>query len=248
VRLHLLVSLGLALCQAGRASAAGINVSPVQLHLSKDESKSQLDVKNDGAEPTRFQLSVMVWNEDPVKGMQLTPTQDIVFFPTLLTLKPGEQRAVRVGALPQQFGLVEKTYRLFVEELPAAEKPGQSSQVRVLTRVGIPIFLAPSRKLETSQVDLKLAPPGVEADVRNTGNVHLRVMNLTLKAFDAAGAPLLEKTQQGWYVLANGHKAYRFDVPEGTCAKVRRLIVSVHTDDERTISQALDSPTGTCGK
>lgn len=244
----LLFSVGLALCQAGRASATGLNVSPVQLFLSKDESKTQLTVKNEGTEPVRFQLNMYAWSEDPVKGMQLTRSQDVVFFPALLTLKPNEERAVRVGVTPQQFGLVEKTYRIFVEELPDAEKPGGRSQVRVLTRVGVPIFLAPTRKLDGTEMVLRRERDGVEADFRNTGNVHVRLLSLQLKAFDAKGETVLEKQQQGWYVLAGGHKPYRFEVPAGTCAKVRRLIVVAHGDDERTFSQALETPGGACGK
>jgi len=244
----LIFTLGLALCQAERASATGLNVSPVQLYLSKDESKTQVTVKNESDEAVRFQLSMFTWREDPAKGMQLEPSTDIVFFPALLTLKPGEERAVRVGALPAQFGLIEKTYRLFVEELPPAEKPAQRSQVRVLTRVGIPIFLAPSRKLDATVVHLERKGSGLDADVRNDGNVHVRVSTVQLKAFDAKGAVLFEKQQQGWYVLANGHKSYRFELPEGTCAKARRLIVAARTDDDRTFSQSLDTPQGACGK
>lgn len=228
--------------------ATGINVSPVQLHLTKDESKTQIDVKNDGDEPARFQLSLFVWGEDPDKGMQLQPTQDVVFFPSLLALKAGEQRSVRVGVLPQQFGLVEKTYRLFVEELPGVERPNSRSSVRVLTRVGIPIFLDPVRKLDTAAVELRVQPGAVVTDVRNTGNVHVRVLTVALKAFDAQGTPLIEKQQQGWYILANGRKSYRFELPQGTCAKARRLIASVHTDDDRNFSQALDTPAGACGR
>lgn len=244
----LLSVLGLALCQAERASAAGINVSPVQVELSRDESKAQVLVRNESEEPARFQLSVSAWDEDAEKGMQLTPTQEIVFFPALLTLKPGEQRAVRVGALPAQFGLVEKTYRLFVEELPPPAKPGQRSQVRVLTRVGIPIFLAPSRKLEGTVLELRLDGPAAVAEAKNNGNVHFRVNSVDFKAFDEKGAVLLEKQQQGWYVLANGKKPFRFDLPQGTCGKARRLIAVMHLDDERTYSQALDTPSGACGK
>ena len=243
-----LAVLGLALCQAERASAAGINVSPVQVHLSKDESKAQVQVRNESDEPARFQLGVSAWGEDPQKGMQLTPTQDIVFFPALLSLKPGEQRAVRVGVLPAQFGLVEKTYRLFVEELPPAAKPGQRSQVRVLTRVGIPIFLGPTRKLEAIALELRLEGAAAVAEAKNGGNVHFRINSVDLKAFDEKGAVVLEKQQQGWYVLANGKKPFRFELPEGTCRKARRLIAVMHLEDDRTYSQALDTPSGACGK
>ena len=51
--------------------------------------------------------------------IELAPTQDVVFFPALLTLKPGEERRIRVGSTAAP-GSIEKTYRIFVEELPAS--------------------------------------------------------------------------------------------------------------------------------
>ncbi|TMA08552.1 MAG: molecular chaperone, partial [Deltaproteobacteria bacterium] len=138
---HIVLALGL-LCGAGRVRASGLNISPVQIWLTPDASKSLLTLRNEGPEDARYQLSVMAWDEDARTGMKLGPTEDILVFPTVLELKVGETRSLRVGSMVP-FGPVEKTYRVFLEELPAPEKPQARSMVRVLTRVGIPIFLAP---------------------------------------------------------------------------------------------------------
>jgi fimbrial chaperone protein len=92
----------------------------------------------------QFQLSVFAWAQSPSGEMQLEPTEDIVFFPTLLTLKPNETRRVRVGSATTQ-EVREKTYRIFVEELPPAGTVAGSG-VRVLTKMGIPIFVRPVKK------------------------------------------------------------------------------------------------------
>src|SRR2546430_9969166 len=130
-----------------RLVAAGLNVSPVQVRLTPEESKALITLRNDGQGETRFQVSAKAWDEDAVKGMVLTPTQDVVFFPALFVLKAGEAKNVRVG-VTVPFGTMERTYRVFIEELPPPEKPSTTSSVRVLTRVGIPVFVAPVKALD----------------------------------------------------------------------------------------------------
>jgi fimbrial chaperone protein len=60
---------------------------------------------------SRISVSVFAWGQGPSGEMQLEPTDDIVFFPTLLTLKPKETRRVRVGSATTQ-DVREKTYRM----------------------------------------------------------------------------------------------------------------------------------------
>ena len=227
--------------------AAGLNVSPVQVRLTPEESKALVTLRNDGAGETRFEVTAKAWDEDAAKGMVLAPTQEVVFFPTLFTLKPGETRNVRVG-VTVPFGPVEKTYRLFIEELPPPEKPSSSSSVRVLTRVGIPVFVAPVKSLD----DVKLSAISVSGgkasiEVRNRGNEHFRVDSVRVEAMAQGGAKLFEKQSSGWYVLAGGHKRYDLELARDACAKVRRLLVTVKTDREEIYQQALDTPGGACG-
>ena len=226
--------------------AAGLNVSPVQVRLTPEESKALITLRNDGGVETRFQVSAVAWDEDAVKGMVLTPTTDVVFFPALFALKAGETRNVRVG-VTVPFGPVEKTYRVFIEELPPPEKPSTTSSVRVLTRVGIPIFVAPQKALN----DVKVSPVALgggkaAVEVRNAGTEHFRVDAVKLEGVAQGGARMFEKQASGWYVLAGGHKKYELEIPREECARVRRLIVSVKTEREEIYQQALDTPGGAC--
>jgi fimbrial chaperone protein len=243
---HLALALGL-LCGAGRVRASGLNISPVQVFLSAETSKSLLTLRNEGPDDARFQVSSMTWDEDARTGMKLAPTDDIVVFPTVLELKVGETKSLRLGAVVP-FGPIEKTYRVFLEELPAPEKPQARSTVRVLTRVGIPVFLAPVKALEDVRLSpVSLAKAGASLDVQNTGNVHLRVESVRLEGFAQGGARLFEKQAQGWYVLAGGHKRYQLEVPKDACARVRRLVLSVKTDKEQVLQEPLETPGGACG-
>jgi fimbrial chaperone protein len=247
VRLAALGLLASGLLLAGRAQGAGLNVSPVQVHLTREAAKALITLRNDGAEANRFQISVSAWDEDPKAGMKLAPTEEVVFFPTLLELKPAETKNVRVGVAG--FGPLEKTYRLFIEELPPAEKPQASrSTVRVLTRVGIPIFAEPHKAVEGHKLSaLQLASGKAALEVQNTGNVHFRVDHVQLEGFAGGGAKVFAQQVQGWYVLAGGHKRYELEVPKDGCSRVRKLVATVKTDKDQAFQQSLETPAGACG-
>ena len=240
------LALGL-LCGAGRVRASGLNLSPVQVWLSQDTSKSLLTLRNEGPEDARYQVSAVAWDEDANTGMKLSPTEDIVAFPLLLELKVGETRSLRIGTVVP-FGPVEKTYRVFLEKLPPPAKPQTRSTVRVLTRVGIPVFLAPVRTLEQHKLSpVTVAGGGASVDVQNHGNVHFRVETVRLEGFGDQGAKVFEKQAQGWYVLAGSHKRYELEIPKDACRKVRKLVVSVKTDKDQVFQEPLETPGGACG-
>ena len=239
------LALGL-LLGAGRARASNLNVSPVQVWLAPDASKSLVTLRNEGSEEARYQVSAMLWDEDAKAGMKLAPTEDIVVFPTVLTLKPGETKSLRVGPVVP-FGPIEKTYRIFVEEMPAPQKVETRATVRVLTRIGIPVFLAPTKAFEDRRVSAELSGKVAAVDVENTGNVHFRINTVRMEALAADGSKLFEKQAQGWYVLAGGHKRYDLEIPRESCGKVRKLVVSVKTESEQVLQKPLETPGGACG-
>jgi fimbrial chaperone protein len=240
------LALGL-LCGAGRVLAAGLNVSPVQVSLTADEPRALITLRNEGDVEQRFQVSAMNWGEDPDKGMVLSPTEEIVFFPALLAVKPGEAKNVRIGTAAPLEGPVERTYRIFVEELPAAPKPEAKPAVRVLTRVGIPVFVAPQKPLEGRRVSaISLAAGKAALEVQNAGNVHFRVELVRLEGQDKSGAKIFETQVAGWYVLAGGRKPYALEIPRADCARTRKLLAVVKAGDQE-LRQSLDTPQGACG-
>ena len=181
----------LALCQIGPAWAANFSINPNRLLFSPKTRSALLTLPNQNPEALRFQLSMFASDQSPTGEMQLTPTADLVVFPTLLTLAPGESRHIRVGpATP--FAATEKTYRIFVEELPPLETPeGGPTGVRVLTRMGIPIFLQPTKVVQQGHIEGMAVRQGkLSFQVKNTGNVHLMEQQVRVKGFGQAGDKL----------------------------------------------------------
>ena len=230
----------------GPARAADFTVNPIQIFLSAQTRSAILTVRNTSSEPLRFQLDAFGWAQDEAGQMQLTPTSEIIFFPRLLALAPNERRIVRVGtSVP--VGPVERTYRIFVEELPPsvrqADPPGQ---VRVLARMGIPIFL----EARVGRAELRLGPPTLRAgrvgfELRNVGTKHAVPEEVRVRGLGAAGESLWERHQAGWYVLAGERRVYEMQVERDDCARTSTIAVEVKIG-EQTLTERLDVTASAC--
>jgi fimbrial chaperone protein len=179
--------------------------------------------------------------------MQLAPTDDIVFFPTLLTLGKGEERKIRIGSATS-FGATEKTYRLFVEELPPAEKPTTPGIVTVLTKMGIPIFLEPAKPIvRASLSELTLTEGAFGFQIQNSGTIHVLPQSIKVRGLGEQGEAVLEREASAWYVLSGGMRLFEVPLPKPECERLRSLVVEVSIGD-KTLREQLQTPSGACGK
>ncbi len=229
------------------ASAAAYTVNPTRVYLSQSAASALMTLKNESTTPLRMQLKAQRWAQSPAGEMQLSPTEDLVIFPTLLTLAPGEQRKIRV-ATAAGFGAVEKSYRLYVEELPPASRDAaEGSSVRILTRMGIPVFLQPSRPVATATLrDVGLSQGKVAFELANTGNTHYIPDGITVRGFSGSGQAVGEWPVDGWYILAGGTRAFAVGIASPACEKVRSVLIEVRVG-ETTIKSPLTTPGGACG-
>jgi fimbrial chaperone protein len=172
-------------------------------------------------------LTAFGWTQSAKGEIELAPTSDVVFFPALLTLKPGEERKVRVGTTAQ-VGAREKTYRIFVEELPSAASTGGGAAVRVLTKMGIPIFLRPA---VTAPAALALETPRL-ADGRlhfalaNDGAVHAVPETITVRG-TRGDEEIFTKAIPGWYILGGGRREFEVELPAADCGRISDVTVQL---------------------
>jgi fimbrial chaperone protein len=214
------------LASAAPVWAAEVQVSPVVVSLSPASRSALVSVRNVGQETARFELQGRSWSQSPSGEMILGPTSDIAIYPPVLTLAPGEDRNVRIGAITP-FGPVEKTYRVFLQEMAPPETPEGAAVVRVLSRIGLPVFLAPARPVErTLLVDLSERGGKVTFRIVNDGTVHVRPTSVKLAALGAAGKVVFETELPAWYVLPGGERAYEAMIPRESCAAIQEFEVS----------------------
>ena len=212
--------------------ASAFKVTPVRVTLSAGSSSTLLTLTNESDMALRFQISAFSWAQEATGEMKLTPTEEILFFPALLSLNAGEERKVRVAAKGAASD-VEKTYRIFFEELPplASASAGEGAQVRILTKMGVPIFVSPGKVSEQGRIDaVRVADGKLLFDVKNSGNVHFSVHGVKVRGLAESGSDVFERQLDGWYVLAGTPRSYELELPADVCSKVKSVVIEAQTD------------------
>lgn len=228
------------------SAASAYTVNPTRVYLSAGTGSALVTLRNESAEPLRMQVTAQRWAQSLDGDIQLSPTEDLIVFPALLTLKPGEERKIRVAAAIG-FGAVEKTYRLYVEELPpTTTEKSEGAAVRILTRMGVPIFLQPARPHAAALLrDLALSDGRVSFQLANTGNSHFLPSSVIVRGFTANGSSVGDWPLNGWYVLAGSARAFSLTLDPPGCERVRSLLVEV-TVEQTVIKSPLTTPGGAC--
>ncbi len=245
-RTMVVVCLGF-LGQATAASAASFSVNPTQLLLSGTAKSALLTLKNETDDAVRFQVTLMAWAQDPDGKMVLEPTEDVVFFPGLLTLGAREERRIRVGLVVAP-AAVERTYRVFVEELPPLENGKPVVGVAMRTKMGIPVFVQPIAVAAQVQLkDVAAANGRVSFRLVNTGTVHFTPESMRVRGIDASGSTVTEQSPESWYVLAGGRRDFDLAVPAVRCAEIRSFSVEARVMG-KTLTQTVAAPDGACAK
>jgi fimbrial chaperone protein len=182
---------GLALVLLGCATAApasALKVSPVRVVLGKGQATTTVELRNDGDAAVLVQTRLVSWSQDQGQDVY-APTQDVLASPPIFTVAPGTTQIIRLGLRREPEASRELAYRIFLEEVPAPERPG-STGVRMLLRIGLPIFVVPRTpppppaftwraesvaggpvavtldntggRSHVQVIDLKLGPPGAD--------------------------------------------------------------------------------------
>jgi fimbrial chaperone protein len=230
------------------AAAGEYSVSPMRISLDRDATSSVVTLNNSGSDRMSFQISVMEWTQDADGRDRYAPSSEVVFFPKILTLQPGDSRVVRVGvqAIP---GKTERTFRLFIEPLPATVReplpPG--AQISVNLRFALPIFVKPPARASAGEIEGAVVNKGVlTLTLRNTGNEHLRTDDgVVVTGRDAQGNDVFTERIESRYVLAGVAKSLTLAIPKAACARVATVEISAQAE-QFTLSQKLDVGRASC--
>jgi fimbrial chaperone protein len=236
--------LSFALAHAGVAHSGTFQVNPIRITLSRVSSTSLLSVRNDSGEKIRFQIGVFAWDQNPKGEMLLNPTEDLIFYPSLLALEPGDERKIRIGT-DNPIVASEKSYRIFVEELPPLET-AQTDGIRILTRMGVPIFIQPPKPIVQGRLDqLRVQGSELIFELKNVGNVHFFPRAVRVKGAGFQGAAFLERELQSWYILAGRTTEYRLEIPRADCEKIQNLSIEVELED-KVLKENVPLPASAC--
>ncbi len=201
--------------------AANFQVNPVNISLTARTSSALLALRNTSSESLRFQVSTYAWDQSPQGEVLLSPTEDIVAFPGLVTLPPGEERKIRIGRITG-ISAVEKSYRIFIEELPPRNDRDKDdkTQIQFRTKMGVPVFLQPQKQIVEARLEETAVRKGfLTFKLRNTGNTHFVTKEINVKGLGPQSETLFVQQPKAWYILAGGYRAYQIELPKQDCGK-----------------------------
>jgi fimbrial chaperone protein len=228
--------LAAALC-AGTAAAGDFSVTPIRVELKAGAAHETLTVTNHRKERLRLAVRLVEWRQDAEGRDVYSESSDLAYLPRELELAGESQRLVRVGT-DAPAAAVERTYRLFIEEQPAAAGDAESGQVALSLRFGVPIFLPPAApKPQPEALPPTLKGGKLSLVVRNAGNQHFRLLKLAIA--DGAG---YRQELPGWYSLAGSERTYSADIPSDICRSAITLRVALEGEDFRLDRQLAVDP------
>jgi fimbrial chaperone protein len=226
IRFVFLACAALMFFRDGRADAASFQADPVSLTLNTTTTNGLISIRNLGEETVRIQLSIFGWDQTPAGEIDLQPTSDLLFFPSLLTIAPHEVRNIRISAASGgAFAAIaiERSYRLIIDELLP------------------PVFVQPSALRSAPRIEkLSAQAHAAKFEVKNTGTMHLMIRKVHVYVTASDGHKLFESSVGGWYLLAQGIRVYDVQMPAAACATGAKTTVEVETDQGNT-TQHLNS-------
>lgn len=214
------------------AAAGAWRVIPILLEFDQKTRSGVITLYNEGENKVTLQIKSSAWSQDGAGKDQYQDDAELIFFPRLLTIEPGKSQVLRVGMQIPAIS-VEKTYRLFIEEIPEPRKADQGATIAIALRFGVPIYAAPLKSEPGGEFVTAVLEKGkVSTVIKNTGNVHFRIQTVQLVGKDATGGEVLRQKIDGWYLLSGVSRPYVFTLPPEECRKVTTLELMADTDQK----------------
>ena len=219
--------------------SANFSINPVRIFLDGAQKTNILKIRNQSDEKVSLQLKTYTWTHDSKGENTYTPTKDIIFFPRIVTIHKDEEKIIRIGTTMPQ-GDQEKTYRLFIEEIPSPD-PVKSNVVKMVMKVGVPIFIAPVKTEEKGSIEsVQLQAGTLHLKVKNRGNAHFIVNSIEVSGEDSAGKEIYQTEIGGWYLHSGKIKEYSVEIPEDLCDHIATVRVDLSTDNKISFSEILN--------
>lgn len=211
------------------AGATEFSVSPIRVELKPGVMSETITVTNHADTKLRVSMKLTEWTQDAEGKDVYRDSSDLIYFPRQMELEPNGKRLVRLGARTPA-GVVERTYRLWVEEEPAPGTPSTQAQVAFYFRFGVPVFLVPAvAKPQAEFGTPRLHQGRLAIAVKNTGNQSFRLQKITVS--DEAG---FSREIAGWYSLAGTERSYVTEIPREVCRRAKTLTVQIEGEGIRS--------------
>ena len=238
-------ALGACSLFASHARAFSLKVTPIPIVITGGAQSTMVELQNESSELLRVQASAYDWSQTPSGEDKLVPSTELLIFPSMIAIKPGEVRRVRVGT-QGGYGPSERSFRVLFSELPTnvSSAEGEQEVVKVVANVSIPIFVRPPGAVGGPKLEgLTVTKDRVRFGVRNTGTAHAMVEKVRLEFTGEAGAPIGSTEIAGWYVLPGQTRPFEVEIGKAlSCRGAKSLVVTASSRESGSASATVERP------
>ncbi len=212
-----------------RADADGLNVSPVRVVLAPNQRTASITLTNNQDRPETLRVASFAWDQDDGGNDRLSATDELLVVPPIFSVGANAVKIVRFGLRTASSASRERTYRIFLTEVPPAAGP--QSQITISYRFSVPVFLpatlhpSPKPTYSAQRIDTT----HIRLHISNDGDAHIRVSSVKVYS-DASRAKLLRDQAVAGYVLAGRSADFTLDVANVPPAAT--LVVSSATGED----------------
>ncbi len=211
------------------AFSGEFRVTPIRLDFDRGTKSGVITIVNEGGDKLNVQMKAFEWTQNADGKDQYSETNDIIFFPRIMTLEKSEEKILRAG-IKIPASTKEKTYRLFIEEIPEPKK-AEGVNVAITIRFGVPIFVKPLKEEVKGEIEKMDFSKGVlSALIKNIGNTHFIIHSVDIKGKNVKGEEIFSKELSGWYLLSGVSRLYTITIPQEVCKALSKLDIEVKTD------------------
>lgn len=156
---------------ANGAAHAGFRVAPIKVQMNPGERSSTLKITNLSPYKNSIQIQAKEWHQEGGQHLGLNDTKQVLIYPPITTLNPGEEQTVRVivrGAKPG-------SYRIVMKEVRRPNVQG----VQTLFNVMVPMFLEGRDWKPELSMTAELRDGSYVLRAENSGLAHARVSEVS---------------------------------------------------------------------
>ncbi|GEM_PF-6401985 len=221
---------------------AKLSIWPVSVRLTPEQKMGEIHLANKGESDANVQISAKTWDMDENGKFIETDTGDFVFYPRLLKISAGEEKTLRVG-YNGDFPLLEKPYRVYIQELPAIKDKAEAQDKKVsvgfnlLLKLSVPLFVSPLTSPpapEPAVETLEKSDTGLRLSLKNKGTHNFMLLKIGAKLL-GKDKKLLAETEEKRVQRVLPHRQVFLDIPLKTenCPESRELILDLYLDSQR---------------
>lgn len=223
-------------CAVPALQAGNFAVSPVRANLSGIVPVAALTLSNVADAPLTVQVSTVAWRQEGGQDRYID-TDDLIVSPPLFEVPPRASQIIRVGLRGTMPTDGERSYRLFLREIPPPLEPGFVG-VQMALQMSLPVFV--QAKVATStKLDWFARADRDKIVLRavNQGNVHVQFTALRVAL---ASSQVVYDKPLSLYLLPGSEQSVEISVPGEAINVSQPLSVHAKTDAGPDINTTID--------